>query len=796
MWKDAFWLKVPEEEIKEKGILHGDMTGRFAYFRCEKMLPEGARLTTDISANSRYRLWVNEKPVLSGPCKGDTWRQYYETVDLTAYLREGKNVFCAQVLYNDPGTAEIQTDDRAAIYGVIGQLCGHRFALEGDVTDASGVVLDTLTTGKADWRVFLDGSFHLTSTDITCYLGAAVEEIDFRKCPVQWKSLSFDMCTWRKAIPADTVPPTNILYGAGVQPRFRMREREIPLLFEREGAFARCFHLSGGEAVTVYGEGSPCTFTVPAGETLDLVFDAGEILNAYPRFSFAGGSGTEVAMTYFEKFGGPGSDLRRDDWQHGEAIGLTDRIVLNGEPVIYEPFWVRCFRFVRIRIAAGCEDVRMKTPAFRRTGYPLKIESSIRSSVPWVERLWKLCVNTLQNCMMETYMDCPYYEQLQFAMDTRLEALFTYTVTGDTRLAKKALIDFHYGMQPEGLTAGKYPSAYLQILSSFSLHYIFLMKEYYEQTGDAETVRLIRGDVDRILDYYDAHLGEDGLLGRLGFWEFVDWQDAWAENAGMPTALKEGPSTILNLMYAYALSCGEEIYRKQNRPGIADEYVARRNSLLARIQETCFDEEKGLYREGPGYEQYSQHAQAWAVLTGLVSGEETRALLRRTIAASAGENPSCLKVTFSTAYEWFRALEIAGLGERIRKDLDDWIGLPDLGCTACPETPVNARSDCHAWSALPMFEMTRTMAGIRELPDGTIRVAPHLFDLQDLAGEVVTKNGIVRFDYRIEGKRLRAEVEIPEGGNAVFVCPDGRTEKLAAGKNYLTEEMAAEVDAR
>ena len=45
-------------------------------------------------------------------------------------------------------------------------------------------------------------------------------------------------------------------------------------------------------------------------------------------------------------------------------------------------------------------------------------------SVEELEEVYDICLRTLENCMMDTYMDCPYYEQNQFPMDTRLQALF------------------------------------------------------------------------------------------------------------------------------------------------------------------------------------------------------------------------------------------------------------------------------------------------------------------------------------------------------------------------------------
>lgn len=126
-WKDAMWLGIPREEIEEKKIYHGDMTGRFAYYRHSFLLEEAGAFLVNISANTRYRLWVNGNPVASGPCKGDAYRYFYETLDLTQYLLTGKNVLAVQVLYQEPHTAVYQTDQRAAIYSVYGSGGGHRF---------------------------------------------------------------------------------------------------------------------------------------------------------------------------------------------------------------------------------------------------------------------------------------------------------------------------------------------------------------------------------------------------------------------------------------------------------------------------------------------------------------------------------------------------------------------------------------------------------------------------------------------------------------------------------------------
>ncbi len=827
MWKNAKWIGIPREEIRDKQIFHGDLGGRFACFRCDKELPAGCTLSLDITANSRYRLWINGEPVLSGPCKGDRQRQYYETVDVTNWLHAGHNVFCAQVLYCDPDMVESEIGERAAIYGVVGRQCGHRLAIEGVILDSAGEMVETITTGLTGWRVWLDNSYFLKSDEHTQFLGAVIEQIDAGQTPIHWREADFDCVSWRPARVFEPGLAEDPLRLVGVTPLFRLRKREIPLLYERRQGFVRCFDRAGND-LSLLSAGS---MEVRAGDRAEILLDAGAILNAYPCFHFNGGRGAKVEITYFEKFGGPGSDTVRSDVR-GEVEGITDTIALDGSGLCFEPFWVRTFRFVLLKVETAESPVTVYAPQFNKTGYPLPVESHVESSEPWVARLWEICVRTLENCMLETYLDCPYYEQLQYGMDTRLEAQYTYAVSRDAALVRKALLDFHYGMQPEGLNAGKAPSAYLQILSTFSLHYIFLLCEYAElhddaallrrkaddmdgikapnagangdagllrrktddmdgmkvsiagANGDAGLLRLCRGDIDRILDVFDSRIGPDGLVGRLDYWNFVDWNDAWNETGGAPAALKNGPSTIINLMYAYALQCAADFMEGQGRTGLASEYREQCTHILSAVEGLCWDEEAGLYREGPDFQQFSRHAQAWAVLNGLKEGEDAARLLK-----AALEREDILRCSFSASYEWFRALEKAGLYDDMRKELEPWIELLDLDCTCCPETPKGARSECHAWSALPLYELVRTMAGVKPQKDGRLLIAPHPTGLPDLCGQAATENGMVSFDYK-KNKTGKWEfsLTLPAGASGVFRFPNGQETALGEGCQILKEE--------
>ena len=73
------------------------------------------------------------------------------------------------------------------------------------------------------------------------------------------------------------------------------------------------------------------------------------------------------------------------------------------------------------------------------TAYPFQMRAQFQSDDPELAKMWEVGWRTARLCAHETYMDCPYYEQLQYGGDTRIQALISLYMTGDDRLVKNAI---------------------------------------------------------------------------------------------------------------------------------------------------------------------------------------------------------------------------------------------------------------------------------------------------------------------------------------------------------------------
>jgi len=358
--------------------------------------------------------------------------------------------------------------------------------------------------------------------------------------------------------------------------------------------------------------------------------------------------------------------------------------------------------------------------------------------------------------------------------------LFTYRVSGDTRLGRKTIDDFHRSKLPEGILLSRYPTNGPQVIPTFALSWLFMLMDYYEETGDTAILERYRPTAEAVIGWFRRKTGASGLVENLGYWDYTDWAPEWGDINGSVRASRHGPSTIQNFMYVTGLKTLARMVGLLGFPDLAAFYTARAGETLDVLRRTCYDSSRGLFREGPVFDrEYTQHAQLWAVLAGAVTGADARALMERTLAA-----PDLILCTFPSQFYLFRALETAGLYEKTGPLWDSYRRLLPLNLSTLPETPYDtARSDCHAWSALLLHEYPAKILGVypREPGFTVIGVKPQGLFLGHAAGRVHTPRGPVEVAWDYEDGRFSLRGVLPPGSEGTLTLPDGREERLGPG---------------
>ena len=345
-------------------------------------------------------------------------------------------------------------------------------------------------------------------------------------------------------------------------------------------------------------------------------------------------------------------------------IGNFDVFEVNGE-LDWHDFWWKAGHYVEIRTEG---EVQYQARFFR-TGYPYP-DFQPKSN------LERMAFETLQACSFETYMDCPYFEQLLYAGDSRLEALCTYKLFDDHRLPAKCLRMLSLSQRADGALNAQYPSCSDQKIPSFMLIWLLMLSDYRRRHGDDALVMELRPRAEKLLGYLRTQENQDGLLAVPG-WNFIDWCMEWER--GVPPGGE--PDSVLNLFYVIAL---QRMAEMELLPGLEK----KAKTLGKTIRQVFFDEEKQLYALDSRRQYFSEHPQALALLafsdTSVIPG------LRR------GGLTQC-SIYFS--YYYLAACRQFGLDDLLEKRLDRWRVLADEGLTTFPEEFDNPRSDCHAWSS-------------------------------------------------------------------------------------------------
>lgn len=748
-----------------------------------------AHFLVHVSADNRYRLYVNGDPVASGPQRSDVAHWRYETVDLAPHLRTGRNVIAALVWNWGAARPVAQHSYRTA------------FVLQGDGPAEAALV----NTGPG-WTLRVDSAYAplpVSFSEVGGYYAAAPgERVDGARYPWGWERLDYRDDDWY-AVPAGGAPATLGSPrlrarpgdgGTGEVVGWQLQPRDLPPMDETVQRLTRVRRAVGAPADGAFLRGAG-DLVLPAHARATLLLDQGHTTNAYPVLETSGGAGSTVTLTYAEAL----VDARGQKGHRDSVEGRTVRGVRDvfrpggpaGERRHFQTLYWRSFRYVQLDVETGDEPLRVHDFHGVFTAYPFRARGRFASDAPWLDSVWAMDWNGARLGAFETYMDTPYYEQLQYVGDTRIQSLISLYAAGDDRLVRQALAHFDDSRLPEGVTQSRYPSALTQLIPPFALIHVAMVHDYHMHRDDPAFVRRLLPGVRTVLDWYGRRVDSTGMLGPTPYWNYLDWARGWP--LGVPPGADSGHSAALTLLYAYALRRAAELEDGVGTPGAGAGYRARADSVVRATRARAWDPTRHLFGDRARADRpnaaadrgptFSQQTNVLAVLAGAVPRAERRAVMTRVLGDS-----TLTQATYYFGWYVFEALRDAGLADEYVGRLAPWRRMLALGLTSTPESPEPTRSDTHAWSAHPNYGLLATVLGVRPASPGfrTVLVAPALGPLRRAEGRVPHPAGDVEVALaRVGARGLRAAVTLPAGVTGAFAW-NGRRVPLHAGPQEVT----------
>lgn len=731
------------------------------------VIPE--ELTIRITADTRYKLYINGKLVEFGPLKGDKEIWFYDEVNVAPFLITGINCISAEILrFPEPDLEGNQSLIRTKTPG---------FLIEAISDTVLGREIETGNT----WRCFYNKDKNIVPESTFDHRLFVFEEVVGNVEIYGWKQPGFNDSDWKIA------KEYTIFDISSTNSPGNMRKRDIPSMMRNESKFA-------GVSVVRKSESSKRKWNallrneeeliIPSDSEEIVEINAGEEMTGFFLMKMAGGAESNIEIIYSECYVQPEKlpgfiptlpvavKKDRTDIVNGHLEGFLDKYCVGGFGDYgiaeeFTPFWFRTFRFIQLKIKTKKEPLSILSLGFTETGYPLDVKTTVNTSDKNHSAIWDISVRTLKRCMHETYMDCPYYEQLQYIMDTRAQILYTYTTSADDRLARRAFDDFKRARRSDGLLNCCYPSTTSHIIPGFTVYYIMMLHDHMMYFGDQKLIRDHLATIDDILQYFNRNLNESELVGKVGseimdsalpFWSFVDWTEQWNSTGGVPTAIHHGPITMESLLYILGLQKASELCAFCGRSETAKEYMDRANKVQQAVREFCTDIE-GCILDGPGVLQYSQHCQVFGVLTGTLDIKNGKKYLQETLINKKKYAQCSVAFTFYL----FRALEVTDLYEYTNECWKPWRDMIKQNLTTCVEDTVNTRSDCHAWSALILYELPSVTLGIRPTKPGfsEIEIKPVFGYLSHAEGNVITPKGYIHVKWKMQNGIPDVEIKAP-----------------------------------
>lgn len=754
-----------------------------------------------VSADQRYELFLDGKRIGRGCERGDLRNWFYETYDLR--LSAGRHTLAARCWWLSPyGLApEAQQTVRPA------------FLLYGE-----GEAHALMSTGAAAWQMRPLGGYSFAYPHRMASYVATGARITTEHAALPWRpEIETSDEGWGEATAIEQVALAAQRWES--QPFWMLRPALLPPMHEAAAPAPDVRYVAPMASMESWKEPvqlapnltgecaawaallkRAAAVQVPPHTTRRILLDLGDYRCFYPEIRTSGGEGARLSITSAESLfhndsrdGEPRHSRKkgnRDEIDGKHFFGIGDNHVIGGGECLCDAHWWLAGRYVEVCIQTAEQPLTVNSMVLLETRYPYEFTAEFESADARLAAVMPVALRTLNMCSHETSMDCPFYEQLNYVGDTRLQSLVAMSTSSDDRLVRKCIELFDISRMPDGFTMSRYPTRTVQTIPPFSLWWVMLVHDYAMYRNDPAFVAARMPGVRAVMERWRQQVRRDGRVESPRGWNFVDWVPAWPK--GMPPGAEHGHSGILQWQLALASSAAAALERQAGESTLAQRHEEMGWQLAQGAQDHYWDTEQMLFADDGSHSAFSQHAQCLAILSGMIPESQAQLVMREMI-----KRQDLAVTTIYFTHYLFEACRRTGQIDYLLKRLQPWFGLRSGGFKTTFEAPEPSRSDCHAWGAHPVFHYYGTLLGIRPAAPGfkRVRIQPQLGELEWAKGTMPHPAGTIAVSVERHDGRLVCEVTLPRGVEGELIANEHRTH-LRAGRQVVGRQASAGVPAR
>ena len=425
------------------------------------------------------------------------------------------------------------------------------------------------------------------------------------------------------------------------------------------------------------------------------------------------------------------------------------------------------FRFARIELLDDSVELQLKEVRAISTLRDIPYRGSFRSNDERLNRIWQTGAYTVHLNMQEYLWDGVKRDRLVWIGDMHPEVMTINSVFGYNEVVPKSLSLIRDITPLPGWMNG---------ISSYSIWWLLIQRDWYYYQGDWQFLKAQQPYATELLRYLISKVDANGKE-QLDGNRFLDWPSS--EN--LP-AINAG----LQAMMIQSLRAGVELSRLYADEALAQDCQAALDRSIRYAQ---------------------KHSQRFPAKAGEIQAGDKQAAALLTIAGVLDPqtaNAQCLAVDgakgFSTFYGYYmlRAMAMAGNYQGALDVIRTyWGAMLDLGATTFWEDfnmewlPNAARIDelvpagkkdihgdygaycyqgfrhslCHGWASGPTSWLSEFVLGVQVVEPGcrTIRITPHLGDLQWVEGSFPTPYGDIQIRHEKEANgNIKSRIEAPK----------------------------------